>query len=185
MGGLVNMFNALATIFGVRVSTPWLPPLIMLGFFVVFLPKIWNSQREGEVRRKLARASMERRDERERQEQILLDSLAKEPSALLSIAETGLQMNRADLARAAMSRVPDTLQQTPRAQAIWRQLNPPVEMPKTLDEGLLKAERLIQSGAFDSAREVLGRLESRWGMDPEIIAVRSSLPEHRSPEQPS
>ena len=180
MGGLVNMFNALTTIFGIRITTPWVPPLIMLSLFLVFLPRIWNSQREGEVRRKLTRASMERRDERQRQEQVLIDSLAKEPGALLAIAETGLQMNRPDLARAAMARVPESMQATPRARAIWRQLDPPVEMPKTLDEGLLKAERLIQSGAYDSARELLGRMEGQWGMEPEIIAVKSSLPEYQS-----
>jgi hypothetical protein len=176
MGGLANLFSALTTILGVR-GYPWLGPLVVLVLFGLFFPKIWANQREGEVKRKLARASMERREERMRQEQALIDALSKEPSALLAIAEEALRRNRKDLAQAAVDRLtPDQRTRlAARLSLVERQLKPPNELPATLDEGLLKIERFLASGATASARELALKMQTRWKDAPELQVILEQL----------
>lgn len=163
MGGLQGMVDQILGVLGFHPA-PGVVALCALAVFMLFLPRIWSSQRGEEALRILKRASQERMAERERQEQLALSKVQGNPNGLWLVAREAMAQGRTAFARQVLAELKATGKLPLERAGLEAQLAGP-EGPRDPIQAAVRIERALGLGGVEEARRLLEEAERRWPQD--------------------
>lgn len=173
MGGQPGMMQQILGVLGLHPA-PGVVALCALGVFVLFLPRIWSSQRGEEALRILKRASQERMAEREQQEQLALSKVKGNPNGLWLLAREAMAQGRNNLARQVLAELKATGKLPLERAGLEAQLAGP-EGPRDPIHAAVRIERSLGLGGVEEARRLLEEAERRWPGDEAWPELRQRL----------
>lgn len=171
MGGLPGLLDQILGAMGVHLA-PGMAAIAALLLFLLFLPRIWRSQRGEEAVRILKRAVQERREERERQEQLAFSIVQGNAFGLWLLAREAIVQGRHTFARQVIAALRQTGKLKPELAGLERQLAGP-EGPRDPLEAGVRIERLLENGVVAEAERLLEEAERRWPGDPAWPELRA------------
>lgn len=179
MGAQPGMIERILGVLGLHPA-PGVVALCALGVFVLFLPRIWSSQRGEEALRILKRASQERMAEREQQEQLALSKVQGNPNGLWLLAREAMAQGRSNFARQVLAELKSTGKLPLERAGLEAQLAGP-EGPRDPIHAAVRIQRLLGLGGVEEARRLLEEAERRWPGDeawPELrLRLEAPAPE--------
>ena len=146
MGAQPGMIEQILGVLGLHPA-PGVVALCALGVFVLFLPRIWSSQRGEEALRILKRASQERMAEREQQEQLALSKVQGNPNGLWLLAREAMAQGRSNFARQVLAELKSTGKLPLERAGLEAQLAGP-EGPRDPIHAAVRIQRLLGLGGW-------------------------------------
>jgi len=170
-GGLTQAIGEILSIFGITLP-PWAAPAFMLCVAILLLPWILRNMRTSRARKLLKRSIMESAEVRQSMEERALTIVDGNAPGLLAVAEESVRRGRFELAKKALTRIPDNKLKRQRWQ-LMLEMQP--RDPATPDAAVLVIQRLLEAEMVKEARERTERFLRRWPNDTELQAVQKQL----------
>lgn len=174
LDGIVQIFQGVADAIGIG-DKPWGAGAVAIVVLGGFSPILVRNQKVSRARRLMTQAyASSSSTERNRLEEEAMGEVAGNADGLLVVAEIALQRGRLELAR----RAADELARTGKRVGELRRLRHKLDgdEPKTVDQAIVRVERLLGMGLRGEARERWAKARERWPDDPDLADLESRLP---------
>ena len=174
LDGIVQIFQGVADAIGIG-DKPWGAGAVAIVVLGGFSPILVRNQKVSRARRLLTQAyASSSSTERNQLEAEAMTEVAGNADGLLVVAEIALQRGRLDLVR----RAADELAQTGKRVGELRRLRHKLDgdEPKTVDQAIVRIERLLGMGLGGEARERWAKSRERWPDDADLADLESRLP---------
>lgn len=177
--GIVQVFQGIADALGFG-DKPWGAGVVALALGGLFSPILIRNQRTSRARRILIRAGAT--TNAAEKTQLEADALAEVKGnalGLVVVADLALQRGRHDLARTALAQLQATGKRPTDAIRIRRLLEG--DTPKTVDEAIVRIERLLRMGLGAEARRRWEEARKKWPKDADLAELVKNLPQDAAP----
>jgi hypothetical protein len=173
MAAIIQLLNAALQIVGFSPK-PWTAPALLGAFLLVSLPWIYQSQRGEEAVRIFRRAAHERSADRARMEAEALMKVSGNAPGLIKLAREALDRGRPDLTDEALRRLREIGPLPPEALLLERQARSAQALAHTVEEAMVRVERLTEYGMRAEAEKIRAYAARRWPTEP---AFRTPIPQ--------
>lgn len=172
--GIVDVLQGVADVLGFG-DKPWGAGVVAIAVAAAFSPVLLRNQRTSRARRILTRAGASTRAaEKAALEAEALAEVRGNPLGIVVVADIAMERGRLALARAALAQLEATGKRTNDVLRLRRALEP--DAPKTVDEAIVRVQRLLRMGLRVEARRRWEEAHKKWPYDEEFSKMEDDVP---------
>lgn len=160
----------------------WVAPTVVMGLVLLLLPWILRNQRTARARRVMTRAfAATSVRERDAEEALALRETWDNPDGLLVVGQMAAERGRRPVVDRVVERLAELGARPADAARLAAALAPVAPPVATLDEAVLRIERMLENGLLAQAGAALTEARARYPEDAELLALSVRLAELLSP----
>lgn len=160
----------------------WVAPTVVMGIVLALLPWILRNQRTARARRVMTRAfAATSVAERDAEEALALRETWDNPDGLLVVGQMAAERGRRPVVDRVVERLFELRARPAEAARLAASLAPAPVRVSTLDEAVLRIERMLDNGLLAQAGAALTEARARYPEDTELVALSTRLAELLTP----
>lgn len=160
----------------------WVAPSVVMGLVLLLLPWILRNQRTARARRVMTRAfAASSIADRDAEEALALRETWDNPDGLLVVGQMAAERGRAPVVERVVARLGELGARPAEAARLAAALAPAAPRVATLDEAVLRIERMLDNGLLTQAGAALAEARARYPEDTELLALATRLAEALTP----